>query len=166
MSSRKTLRRKVVLAVTVIRHGGQEKQLAHTLDVTENSARLGGLSMNLQPGETIEIQWGGTRARFQVFWMGAPGSSMAGQAGVRSLDQKTIWGVNLPPEEVDTSVDAGRLRRPVAPVRTAPQLPGEKRWHTRYECRGSVAIRMPNSSYEVRGEARDICQGGVYVEIT
>lgn len=166
MSSRKTLRRKVVLAVTVVRHGGQEKQLAHTLDVTEDSARLGGLAMSLQPGETVEIQRGPLRAKFQVFWMGAPGSSMAGQAGVRSLAQKPIWGVNLPAEEVDKAVDTGRLRREAPPVRTAAQLPGEKRWHTRYECSGSVAIKMPNASFPVNGEVKDICQGGVYVEMT
>src|SRR5215467_8705383 len=43
MSSRETLRRKSVLPVTVVRGRGAEKQVAHTLDVTGNSARLAGL---------------------------------------------------------------------------------------------------------------------------
>ena len=131
MSSRGTFRRKVVLPVTVVRHNGQEKQLAHTLDMTENSARLGGLSTQLEVGEIIEVQRGAARGKFQVFWMGAPGSAMAGQAGVRSLSRdKSIWGVHLPPDESDAHVNVHQVRNPMPPVQTS-QLPGEKRWHTR-----------------------------------
>jgi hypothetical protein len=98
MSSRSTFRRKVVLPITVMRCYGQEKQLAHTLDLTENSARLGGLPSPLEPGEVIEIQRGAVKAKFQVFWMGASGSTMDGQAGVRSLEpNKSIWGVPSAP---------------------------------------------------------------------
>src|SRR6266481_919341 len=111
-SVRTTLRRKLLLSVTVIRHDGREKQLAHTLDLTEVSARLGGLRTLLEPGEVIELQRGAVKAKFQVFWMGAIGSAMEGQAGVRSLDTgKAIWGVNLPADEADFSGDKALLRK-------------------------------------------------------
>jgi len=42
MANRGKLRRKMVLPVAVLRATGEEKQLAHTLDVTGISARLGG----------------------------------------------------------------------------------------------------------------------------
>ncbi|HYL93171.1 MAG TPA: hypothetical protein VEW69_08435, partial [Alphaproteobacteria bacterium] len=71
------MRRKVVLPVTVVRHDGAERQLAHTLDLTETSARLGGLCCVLETGEIIELQRGNNKSKFQVFWMGAPGSAMA-----------------------------------------------------------------------------------------
>ena len=77
MSKRGKLRRKVVLPVTVIRRNGEERQLAHTLDVTEISARLGGLGVLLEPGEVIEIQRGAVKAKFQVHWMGAPGGHVS-----------------------------------------------------------------------------------------
>ena len=166
MSSRGTFRRKVVLPVTVVRHNGQEKQLAHTLDMTENSARLGGLSTQLEVGEIIEVQRGAAKGKFQVFWMGAPGSAMAGQAGVRSLSRdKSIWGVHLPPDESDPHVNVHQVRNPMPPVQTS-QLPGEKRWHTRYECEGSATVKPPNATYGSHGAIKDISEGGVYVEIT
>jgi hypothetical protein len=166
-SSRSSLRRKVVLPVTVIRRSGQEKQLAHTLDVTEVAARLGGLCSLLDPGEVIEIHRGAMKAKFQVFWMGAPGSAMEGQAGVRSLElNKSIWGINLPADEVDLVPDGGILRKEMPPVRTEPNPTGDKRWHTRFECSGGASIRADGSTFPVHGQAKDIAQGGVYVETT
>jgi hypothetical protein len=166
-STRSSLRRKVVLPVTVVRRNGQEKQLAHTLDVTETAARLGGLCSLLDPGEVIEICRGTTMAKFQVFWMGAPGSAMEGQAGVRSLElNKGIWGVDIPVDETDVVPEGGIVRTAMPQVRTEPRLAGEKRWHTRFECSGGASIRADGSAFPVHGQAKDIAQGGIYVETT
>ena len=164
--TRSTRRRKMVLPVTVIRHNGQEKQLAHTLDLTEVSARLGGLCSLLQPGETIEIQRGTVKAKFQVFWMGAPGSAMEGQAGVRSMEpDKSVWGINLPADEIDTSADYV-LRRQTPPTSADARPSGERRWHTRFECSGGASVRAEGSGFPVHGQVKDISRGGVYVETT
>src|SRR6266700_241411 len=166
-STRSSLRRKVVLPVTVVRRNGQEKQLAHTLDVTETAARLGGLCSLLDPGEVIEICRGTAKAKFQVFWMGAPGSAMEGQAGVRSLElNKGIWGVDLPPDETDVVSEGEIVRKEMPPVRTTAHPTGEKRWHTRFECSGGASIRAEGSAFPVHGQAKDIAQGAVYVETT
>ena len=166
MSSRRVLRRKVVLPVTVIRRDGQEKQLAHTLDLTEDSARLGGLSSQLEPGEVIELQRGAVKAKFQVFWMGAPGSAMAGQAGIRSMAPgKSVWGIHMPEDEPDVQVNM-TIRDVNSPVRKAGEFPGEKRWNTRYECEGSATIKTKTSTYGMHGTVKDISEGGVYVEMT
>ncbi len=107
MANRGKLRRKMVLPVTVLRGQGGEKQLAHTLDVTEISARLGGLRMQLEPGEIIEIQRAGVKAKFQVHWIGLPGTELEGQAGVRGLNLgKSIWSIHLPADQPDFAVDA------------------------------------------------------------
>ena len=166
-STRSSLRRKVVLPVTVIRRSGQEKQLAHTLDLTEASARLGGLGALLEPGEVIEIHRGLMKAKFQVFWMGAPGSAMEGQAGVRNLElNKSIWGVDMPADETDVMPEGGIVRDQAQPVHTEPRAAGEKRWHTRFECSGGASIRADGSAFPVHGQAKDIAQGGIYVETT
>src|SRR5258708_10822170 len=110
MSTRAKLRRKVVLAVSIIRCSTQEKQLAHTLDITESSARLGGLSTRFESGEMIEIQRGAIKARFQVVWMGKTGTPTERQAGVRAMEPKVIWGVDLPNDERDAQVDINNLR--------------------------------------------------------
>src|SRR5215475_10152475 len=120
MPNRGKLRRKMVLPVSIIRGNGEERQLAHTLDVTEISARLGGLSAQLLPGETVEIQRGGVKAKFRVYWMGAPGTDLEGQAGVRGLDPgKSIWSIHLPADETDLSVDTLLLRRATPSSRTS-----------------------------------------------
>jgi hypothetical protein len=166
MSSRRVLRRKIVIPVSVIRHDGQEKQLAHTLDMTETSARLGGLSSQLQVGEVIEIQRGALKAKFQVFWMGPLGSAMAGQAGVRSLmPRKDIWGIDLPKDEVDPNVDVAQIRSAVPECPASGPSPGQRRSHTRYECEGSATIKTPDASYTISGSMKDISEGGIYVEI-
>jgi hypothetical protein len=166
-STRSSLRRKMVLPVTVIRQNGQEKQLAHTLDLTEISARLGGLCSLLEPGEVIDIQRGAIRAKFQVFWMGAPGSAMEGQAGVRTVEpNKNIWGINLPSDETDLAMTENAIRKQMPPVLTESKPSGEKRWHTRFECTGGASVRAQGANFPVHGQVKDIAQGGVYVETT
>jgi hypothetical protein len=151
----------MVLPVTVVQPNSRMEQPAHTLDVTGVSARLGGLSLLLEPGEIIEIQRGGAKARFQVFWMGKPGSAMEGQAGVRSIEpEKSIWGVNLPPDEPDTALNPSVLRK------ESVARPVEKRWHTRFECSGGASVRAQGTGYPVHGQVKDIARGGVYVETT
>jgi hypothetical protein len=168
MSSRSGLRRKIVLPVTVIRRHLDQSQLAHTVDLSETSARLGGLCMLLEPGEVVEINREGVTARFQVFWMGSPGSAMEGQAGVRSLEpDKSIWGLDSGREK-DKDEEEGNVGSgiPVSlPAATAP-LPGEKRWHSRLECAGSAAVQSRGSQFPVKGLIKDVSQGGIYVEVT
>jgi PilZ domain-containing protein len=166
MSSRSGARRKIVLPVTVVRSHLNQSQLAHTVDLSETSARLGGLSMLLEPGETVEIHREGLTAKFQVFWMGSRGTAMEGQAGIRSLEpDNPIWG--LGPKEASGEPEIGtEIDVPVSlPAATAP-LPGEKRWHARLECSGSAAVQSRGAQFPVKGQIKDVSQGGIYVEVT
>jgi ACT domain-containing protein len=90
---RKAQRRKMVLPVKVF--VDQTTHLAHTVDITENGARLGALRMELQPGAIISLQRGSQRAKFQIAWIRqlAPNEL---QAGIESLQpQNSFWGVDL-----------------------------------------------------------------------
>lgn len=168
MSTRRNRRKKVVLALHVVRRSSGEKQLAHTLDITENSARLGGVNFLFEPGEVIEIRRGAAKARFEVVWMGAPSSSLDGQAGVRSLEpNKNIWAVDLPSEDKDPIVNVSQLRNSAPQTRlSASKSATGKRAHERYPCSGSASIRTATSSFALHGEVKDISRGGVYVELT
>jgi hypothetical protein len=165
MPKRGKLRRKVVLPVTIIRRNGEERQLAHTLDVTEISARLGGLGVMLEPGEVIEVQRGAVKAKFQVHWMGAPAGTLAGQAGIRGVDpNKSIWGIQLPADEPDISIDTNELRAGMATMRGLPASAVDANQHARYECSGGITLRAPGSNYPVRVQLKNIHMGGMYVE--
>lgn len=165
MANRGKLRRKMVLPVTVFRGKGEEKQLAHTLDVTEISARLGGLRMQLEPGEIIEIQRGGVKARFRIYWVGIPGTELEGQAGVRGLDPgKSIWSTHLPADQPDIAVDATNLRQGIGKDR-APVSPRSDQSDTlRYVCSSGVTILAPGSNYPFRAQIKTIHSGGIDVE--
>src|SRR5882672_10053755 len=139
--TRRSLRRKMVLPVTVVRRGGQEKYLSHTLDLTDDSARLGGLRYMLEPGEIVELQRGVSKAKFRVVWMGAPGSAMEGQAGVRSLEPgKVIWNVNLPADETDAAPLTGVVRAEMPPAHSDELPAGEKRRDRGYGGAGGETV--------------------------
>ena len=164
MSKRGKLRRKVVLPVTVIRRG-EERLLAHTLDMTEVSARLGGLGTQLEPGEVIEIQRGAVKAKFQVHWIGTPASALAGQAGIRGVDpNKSIWGIQLPADEADIAIDTLEVRIGASATRALQAAPVGPEQHTRYECSSGATLRAPGSNYPFRVQLKTIHVGGVYVE--
>lgn len=165
MPNRGKLRRKMVFPVTIIRGNGEERQLAHTLDVTEISARLAGLSIQLDPGEIVEIQRGGVKAKFRVYWMGSRGTDLEGQAGVRGLDPgKTIWSIHLPPDQSDISTDTLHLRRNTPSSRTPVVPASEQRPPARYEYSAGATLRAPGSNYPVRVQLKNIHLNGLFVE--
>jgi len=167
MSIRGTLRRRMVLPVSVLR--GQEKQLAHTLDVTENSSRLAGLLAVPEPGEIIEIARGAVKARFEVLWVGAPGSALVGQAGVRGVEtNKVIWGVSIPADEPDGTLYPTRYRSSSSSVRMMERENNlvEKRLHQRVDCNGGASLWPKGSTYPIHTQMKDISRGGVYVQST
>jgi hypothetical protein len=120
MQKRSSFRTKVVLPLTLILKNGKQKQAAHTLDLTSDSARIGGLYLPVTPGETIELQRGAARAKFFVFWVGAPGTMMAGQIGTKTLlAGRSIWGVELPEDRPDLVRDVRTLRSGLPLVQSA-----------------------------------------------
>jgi len=164
LAKRGKLRRKMVLPVTVVRGQGGEKQLAHTLDVTEISARLGGLRIQLVPGEIIEIQRGGVKAKFQVHWIALPGTELQGQAGIRGLNVgKSIWSIHLPADQPDIAVDTLHLRQGTAKNRD-PIISRSEAETFRYECSAGATLRAPGSSYPFRVQIKTIHPGGIDVE--
>ncbi len=72
-------------------------QLAHTVDISHIGCRLGGLRMELSPGQIIAIQRGQHKASFRVIWSKRLAANES-QAGIEALDYgKNIWAVDLPP---------------------------------------------------------------------
>jgi hypothetical protein len=93
-------RTKMVLPLRVWLNGEDETlrtQLAHTIDISHIGCRLGGLRMELSPGQTIALQRGQHKASFRVIWSKQLAAS-ENQAGIEALDHgKDIWAVELPP---------------------------------------------------------------------
>jgi hypothetical protein len=68
---------------------------AHTLDITDTGARLGGLGMQLQPGMIVALQRGSQKATFRVAWIRQLAHKEL-QVGFESIEQlNNLWGVDL-----------------------------------------------------------------------
>lgn len=83
-------------------------QTAYTVDISNNGARLSGVSELTRPGHVIEVKrrWHG-KARYRVVWVGQIGLEHANQIGVCCLEpEKNIWGVVLPEGEADDAEEA------------------------------------------------------------
>jgi Gram-negative bacterial TonB protein C-terminal len=98
--SQRCSRTKMVLPLRVWVNGEGKTlrtQLAHTIDISHIGCRLGGLRMELSPGQSIAIQRGQNKASFRVIWSKRLAYNES-QAGIEALDYgKDIWAVDLPP---------------------------------------------------------------------
>jgi hypothetical protein len=83
-------------------------QWAHTIDTSDIGCRLGGLRMELSPGQTITLQRGQHKASFRVIWSKHLAAN-ENQAGIEALDYgRNIWAVNLPPSHIaESSIEPG-----------------------------------------------------------
>ncbi len=60
-------------------------QSAAVKNLSANGAVLRGLHRRVNPGETLEVQTGDSRAQFRVVWVGRIGSRREGEVGLQSL---------------------------------------------------------------------------------
>src|SRR5260370_39414512 len=107
MEQRKSTRRKMVLPVKV--SIDQVTHLAHTVDITHDGARLGGLRTQLQPGMIVYLQRGSQKAKFRIAWIRQLAPTEL-QAGVECLEtQNNFWGVDLSDCEHESRKDMQAL---------------------------------------------------------
>lgn len=71
------------------RRGRAFIQQAKTVDISSVGARITGLSYQLDPGTILSIQLGDRKARFQVLWVGEPGSPREGEIGLKCVEVGT-----------------------------------------------------------------------------
>jgi len=55
------------------------------IDVSHHGARLGGVGLRLKVGEVVQLLSDGVEARFQVIWVGEPGTPQDGQIGLQRM---------------------------------------------------------------------------------
>ncbi len=108
MGRRKKPRFKMVLPfrLTVNDTDGRPLQLlAYTLDISAGGARLAGIRVSLNVGDTLHGQYKQAKARFRVVWVSEPGEKGDRQVGIQYLaGEKSIW-VELPEEDFCDEVE-------------------------------------------------------------
>jgi hypothetical protein len=154
------------------REGNPFTQSARVVEVSRGGARLEDIRCLHQPGDFIEIEHNNATARFRVEWIGAPGTSQDGQAGISALQlDKNIWRKVLAPPSRDTyepppSVASGPWSAAAAPAWERKAWDGaERRGSTRIKASGTVRVQVEGASFPIWAELADISLGGCYVKM-
>lgn len=72
-------------------------ELAHTLDITPNGARLGAIRHVLKTGDKLTLQYRQRRIRFRVVWVKPMEGTSEYQVGLEGLGSGAEnWGLELP----------------------------------------------------------------------
>ena len=111
MNKRRHKRIKMVLPVRITARDSEEKQfdeLAHTLDITNNGARLGAVHHHLKPGDKLTLQYRQRKIQFKVVWVRPLEGTKEYQVGVESTTTGgETWGLELTssvPEAIGVTV--------------------------------------------------------------
>lgn len=165
MVRRREARVRTVLPVRVFGMDSQGKPftaLAHTLDITNHGARLGGVQRSLSVGEIVGVQRGTDKARFRVAWVGTPHTRGAGQIGLDCVQEgKNIWNIIF--DETPDTFDVSSLAEPKQALPPSPKTT-ERRRFTRYACDIGLEMQVEGSDVPIFARCTDISRGGCYVE--
>jgi PilZ domain-containing protein len=154
--TRKHKRARLAVPVRISRRmeGSITSQMACTLDVTVEGARLNGVYSVKGPGEVIAVERGKNKALFRVVWVGERGTAQTGQLGVQCIEPgKNIWEVNFVPE-------ADEPYMPMKPALLRVQGPVGRR----LACSGYVELSNGQHGAAVlHGQLKEISASGCYV---
>jgi PilZ domain len=165
-AKRREQRARTVLPVRVFgldRSGKPFTEVAHTLDISRDGARLGGLNCSLAIGDIIGVQRGTDKARFRVAWVGSPNSRCEQQAGVCCIQpERCIWPAEaLAIRKADDYVSPAIAAEPKLEEAWTGQ---ERRAHDRHPCNLAAEIQVENSSVKLWARCTDLSSGGCYLE--
>jgi len=100
-------RHKRIKVVLPVRISGKDaannpvNELAHTLDITPNGARLGAIHHALKAGDKLMLQYRQRRIQFRVVWVKPLVGTNEFQVGLEGLSNSgENWGLELPEADV------------------------------------------------------------------
>ena len=92
LDNRNSPRVKTVLPVKISTEAGT--QLAHTVDITDDGAQLGGLRTQLQPGSVVSLRRGSHKAKFRIAWVRQLGPTEL-RIGIECMEpQSNFWEIS------------------------------------------------------------------------
>jgi hypothetical protein len=77
----------------------QMNELAHTLDITPDGARLGGIRQELKAGDKVTLHYRQRKLQFQVVWVTPLSGTREYQVGLESVGNDS-WGLELSESDV------------------------------------------------------------------
>ena len=162
-------------------NGNPFKQSAQAHNVSNRGACLDGIGCLRGPGETLEVEHRGKKARFVVVWVGIPGTPEHNRIGIKNRDQQDIWKLDLPKPEPDSfnlpaaptgeepsalepHENKASVERPVQPDFDWQSDSNDRRRYRRYAIDGSATFQVKDANVRTWGRLSDVSPGGCYVE--
>lgn len=102
IGKRRQKRIKMVLPVRIHwrdKANNHVNELAHTLDITPDGARLGGVRQELKVGDKVMVQYRQRKLQFQVVWVTPLSGTREYQVGLESVGNDS-WGLELSESDV------------------------------------------------------------------
>jgi hypothetical protein len=182
MGRRQYKRHRIKLPVTISgldSNGNRYTQSATTAEICVNGMRLLGVRCLRAPGEPVQVEYQGRRARYRVAWIGAQGTCWEGLVGLQGLEgARFLFSDHLPPTtyslagaEPDTYTAETAPPPAACPDHAAIERRDpdhrevEQRRYPRYNCAGAAKLWQNGNEHWVAGRINEISRGGCYVEI-
>lgn len=129
--------------------------LAHTLDITRDGVRLGGVRNTLNAGDIIGIQYRHNKGRFRIVWVGDVSTPQATQLGLQVVEHgRDFWGLEGP--EFHAEDEYIPQARPAAPAaRSLGRM---------YPVEGTVEVRNQAGKMTYVAQVAQIGQRGAYIQ--
>ena len=182
MGRRQYKRLNLALPVTISgldSDGNRYAQSATTAEIGVNGMRLRGVFCLRSPGEPVQVEYQGRRARYRVAWIGAQGTLWEGLVGLQGLEgARFLFSDHLPPTTsslagaepdtytADTASPPAACPDPFAiEPRDQNRLEKERRRQPRYNCAGVAKLWEKGNEHSTAGRINEISRGGCYVEM-
>lgn len=137
-------------------HGRSFRHVVCTLDLSPKGARITSLqTLTVSVGQELTLEHQKDRVRFQVVWIGEPGTSRDGQIGLRTLEPEKKFAAVGNQIDAETYIDTWQpnIEQDQEDRRSAP----------RFDCDRGVQYWTDQSASATSGRLDNISLGGCYV---
>jgi hypothetical protein len=153
--------------------GNPFSQSATVVEISGKGAKLADIRCLREAGDLVEITFNHATARFRVEWIGSPGSTQDGQAGVSSAELgKNIWRRPVAPPAPDLYEPHAIVPSSLSGAATKTE-PAKRAWDgterrrsSRVSPGGTVRLQVEGASFPIWAELADISLGGCYVKVS
>jgi hypothetical protein len=133
-------------------------EFVHTIDITPEGARLGGVRSPVAPGTTVALQYEGRRGRFNVVWARPVEGTAELEVGLHTLECDT--GFWTPPAVSESAAESAAEEKKDEPASTVNA--GDRRRNQRYEIDATAEVRLAGSAHGTWVKVGDVSNGGCY----
>jgi hypothetical protein len=137
-------------------HGRSFRHVVCTLDLSARGARITSLqTLAMNVGQELLLEHQRDRVRFEVVWIGEPGTSRQGQIGLRTLEPGKKFAA------VEDQIDSGGYVDTWQP--NLEEDKDDRRSAPRFDCDRGVQYWTDQSASPITGRLDNISLGGCYV---